>query len=763
MAAGGRAERATLLFGVTIALSALLLFTVEPLVGLLALPVFGGTPGVWAATLAFFQAVLLLGYLYAHLLVRRAGARGAARIHAVVAVAAVGAALAGLSVRAGDVHVDALPEVVAVLVVLGALVGLPAFLLAATTPLVSAWYSAATGRDPYWLYALSNGGSFVGLLAYPFLVEPALGLGAQRIGWTVGVALLAMLLVASAVLVVRRAPPAVAAAPERRSRARRTPGRPRDDHLTLRRLRWLLLAAVPSGLLAAVTNAIATDVVSAPLLWVVPLAIYLATFVVAFSPRSAAGRAVRVAALLAPAAVTLLWVPITSSRDWPILPLVTLEWLSLGVVALALHGRLAADRPPADRLTEFYLALSSGGVMGGAFVGLVAPSVFPAVWELPILLVAALVALAWSGGPLVPAEPGTDSRAGSSFDPRPLLRGVTSRLGPYLAVALVVALVLVGGRSLAAETALRWLVIGALVLLVGGESWFLAASTAIVLVLATLVLPDPALLRARSFFGVTEVLQPLGLDRTILLNGTTVHGAQWVDPARRDEPTGYYVRSGPLGDVFATLERARPGPRSIGVVGLGAGGIAAYARPGDALTFYEIDPVVVSVATDPRYFTYLADAPTPPTVVLGDARRSLRSVPAATHDLLVLDAFASDAVPAHLITVEAVADDLRVVRPGGSLVFNVSNRYYELAPVVAAAARSLGLTVVERTFDPTEAELDDGASPSEWLVATTDRAALASLAAGGWRPVATTDHPLTDDHPDLLRLLRLQPALQALR
>jgi SAM-dependent methyltransferase len=664
----------------------------------------------------------------------------------VVACVCLVAALGAVNLRVADLANPSLPDAVGVLVLLAALVGLPAFLLSATTPLVSAWYAATLGRDPYWLYAVSNAGSFVGLLGYPFLIEPAFGLTAQRAGWSVGVALLAILLVVVA-FVVRRSTATRATAPEGK------PAAPLDGGW-LRRVRWLLLAAVPSGLLSAVTNVIATDVVSAPLLWVVPLAIYLATFVVAFSPRGA--RVGAIALVLAPAATTLLWVPTGSVGAWPIVPLVALEWLSLGVVALALHTRLAADRPEPARLTEFYLVLSTGGVIGGSFVGLVAPAIFPGIWELPILLVAGLLALAWSGGPLVPRPPDEDATAAPSFDPRPLVRGASRRLGPYLLVATVIAVALVTSRSLASEAALRWLLVGALVLLAGGQPWFLAATTGLVLVLATWVLPDPALLRERSFFGVTEVLQPAGLDRTVLMNGTTVHGAQWLDPARRDQPVGYYVRSGPLGEAFAALDDLRPGARSIGVVGLGAGAIATYERSGDGLTYYEIDPVVVSVATDPRYFTFLADAPAPPSIVLGDARRTLAHVADATHDLLVLDAFSSDAIPAHLLTREALAGDLRVVRPGGLLLVHVSNRYYDLAPAVAAGASPLGATVLERVYDPpAESEVESGASPSVWVAATSDPALVARLRGVGWTAVTTDSAPLTDDHPDLLRFLRL--------
>jgi SAM-dependent methyltransferase len=738
-------DRLTALFAGTIAASALLLFMVEPLVGRLALPVFGGTPAVWATTLAFFQGVLLAGYAYAHLIIRT-GRRRAAAVHLVVAAVALGAGVAALGVHAADVRVDGLPDAVNVLGLLAVLVGLPAFALSATTPLLSDWYTRTSGRDPYWLYAVSNAASLVGLLAYPFVIEPALGLSTQRALWVSGLAALGVLLVASA-LVARRGAAAADLAMERPRQPRPAP----LDGGALRRVRWALLAAVPAGLLAAVTNVIATDVVSAPLLWVVPLALYLATLVAAFSPR--AGRLGRVAIVLAPAAVTLLWVPTGSVGAWPIPPLVAVEWLGFAVVALALHVRLADDRPGPERLTDFYLVLSFGGVLGGAFVGILAPSVFSGIWELPILLVLGLVALAWSGGPLRP-QPPTAGDERVSFDPRPLVAGAARRLGPYLVAAAALSLALLAERSLATVAAFRSLLVGALVLLAGGEAWFLAFATAVVLVLATFVLPDAAILRERSYFGVTEVVQPPGEDRHVLYNGTTVHGSQWTEPARRDEPTGYYVREGPLGEAFAALDALRPGPRAIGVVGLGAGGIAPYERREDSLTFYEIDPVVVAVATDPRYFTYLADAASPPAIVLGDGRRSLRDVPDATFDVLVLDAFSSDSVPAHLLTVEAIADDVRTLRPGGLLLAQISTRSYDLEPAVAAAEAPLGLSSLHREFEPSLEAIAAGATPSEWVAATSDPALAERLRGAGWTTARAATVPLTDDHPDVLRFLR---------
>jgi hypothetical protein len=388
-------------FGGVIGASAFLLFSVEPLIGRVVLPVFGGTPAVWATTLFFFQAVLLLGYLYGHVSVTRLGLRRGAVLHVgLVAAAAIVLALAPS--RAADLRNAALPDVVNLVGMLTLTIGLPAFVLTTTTPLVSAWFAAsragrvAGGRDAYGLYALSNSGSLLALLAYPFLIEPRLGLSGQRSLWLVGFVLWGLAIAACAAWATRSAVRPTAAsgvpAPAPTDDAHASPG----ARITWRRRAiWLLLAAVPSGLLSAVTTFIATDLVSAPLLWLAPLAIYLATFIVAFSDRGR--RSVPRAVVLAPAAITLMWVPYGSAGGWPILPLVVVMYGGLAIMAIAMHGRLAIDRPDPAHLTEFYLVISIGGALASAFVALLAPLAFPGVWEFPILLVLALVALGLSG------------------------------------------------------------------------------------------------------------------------------------------------------------------------------------------------------------------------------------------------------------------------------------------------------------------------------------------------------------------------------
>lgn len=765
---------ATVLVVVAIALSSFLLFAIELIVGRLVLPVFGGAPAAWATVLVFFQGVLLLGYLYGHLSASRLGPRRGATVHVALVVIAV-IALAWSPARLGDVHDPTLYPIADLLKTLALVVGVPAFLLTTTTPLLSSWYVTVrgVGADPYWLYAASNGASFAALLLYPLVIQPALGLTAQRASWYVGFVTLGGVLSAVAVIAaLGMTRPDADDDGARRAERMESIG-PFDAHASAdaspditagRRVRWIVLAAVPSGLLAAVTNLVATDLVSAPLLWVGPLALYLLTFVIVFSPRLRA--VIPTAVALAPVAVTLLWVPLGSVGVWPVAPLILVADVGFAVVATALHGCLADDRPDARHLTEFYLVLSAGGVIGGAFVGILAPIAFSGIWEFPILLVAALVALAWSvparargtgeSASQIPSERPVPTRGGLQL--RPFLSGARVRLISYGFVAGLLLLAIVPAGGLGLEAATRWFSVGALLLLVGGKPRFFAVATGLLLVLATFVLPGPVRFQGRSFFGVTRVaLAPDGRSFQ-LTSGDTIHGLQATDPAFRGEPTAYYVRSGPAGDVFSVTRERAAGlgrPMVVGVVGLGAGALATYEERGDRFTFYEIDPVVVHVATDPTLFTFLTDMPTPSSIVLGDARLSLRDVATGANDLLVMDAFSSDTPPAHLLTVEAIGDAMRTVAPGGLLVVHVSNRYYDLAPAVAGAAAELGLASLERAYVPSTADADRFlATPSVWVVLARGPTDLVPLASRGWTLI-TPVPPLTDDNPDLLRLLRL--------
>jgi len=365
-----------------------------------------------------------------------------------------------------------------------------------------------------------------------------------------------------------------------------------------------------------------------------------------------------------------------------------------------------------------------------------------------------LVALAAArGGPSDVTQPAAAAAASRRIDLTPFFAGARQRVAPYLVVAVALGLLLLRDASIGAEAGIRWLLVGGLVLLVGSRPAFLAVSTALVLGLAVFVLQPAVVLRDRSFFGVSEVLRPAGAPVTVLMNGTTVHGVQSTDPVRALTAESYYAPSGPFGDVFRQLAVGDV-PRDIAIVGLGAGALTAYERPNWTMTYYEIDPVVAKVASDPRYFTYLSSAPSPATIVLGDARLSLQVVPDHRYDAIVIDAFSSDAIPTHLLTREAFALYARVVKPGGLVVVHISNRYYDLAPAVAGAATANDLDASVRAYAPSEADGAAGAWPTILTISTTSAAEIQALRPLGWEPLLETVPPMTDDFMDVLRFLR---------
>ncbi len=718
----------TALYLAAIGLSAFLLFPFELYAGRVVLPTFGGTPAVWTTALCFFSAVVFAGYSYAHALTARVGPNTAGLTHLALAGAALIAAFAAPGQGEVTPHAG-VPPVLDVLAALARIAGAPVLLMATTTPLLSAWY-AEDGSDPWWLYAASNAASLGGLLAYPLLVEPLVPLSMQRLAADAALVALTALL-AMATLVRMR---------DRSARAAAVSVRDATPAPVRLRLWWVLAAAVPSGLLAATTTHLTTDHVSAPLLWVGPLSLYLGSFVVAFSrfgPRAAA-----TATRLVPAAATLLWILYVARIGWPPLVLIPLMLVAYGVLAVALHGRLAAARPTRGHLTRFYLLVSAGGLVATAFVALAAPLLFNGVHEFPLLTIAGLAVLGWAPGRATPR---------TRPDLRALLRDTAVRLAPYVAVAAV--LLLVASRESADAFALVALcaAIGFQVIGLSPELRSLTIASALAIAALMLAITPPYELRVRTFFGITEVRQTRDGSAREEIHGTTLHGLQFTDD-RSDEPTSYFVRSGPLGDVFDQYTRRMPQGGSIGVVGLGIGTMTAYARDVDRLTFFEVDPAVARIAMDPRYFTYLRDSATEPRIVIGDGRLSLAAEPPASFDVLLLDAFSSDSVPAHLLTREALRTYAGRLRPGGVIVFQLTNRHFDLAPAVAATARSTGLDALTRAYVPPTSEHERfAARASRWLVVAR-HGDLAAFEALGWsRP--RNGAILTDDYSDVLRLL----------
>ncbi|HUP83116.1 MAG TPA: fused MFS/spermidine synthase [Candidatus Limnocylindria bacterium] len=723
---GARSSR--WLFVAALSLSSFLMFTLELLAGRVVLPVFGGAPGVWATALCFFTAMLFIGYSYAHVLVARLDSGRATTVHLAVAAVLVVATLLAPT-NAANLRDASMPEALNVLLALLVIAGPPSFLLASTTPLLSSWF-AGEAHDAWWLYAASNAASLLALVAYPFAVEPFMPLSLQWVALRTG--LLVFVGVLAVIALSRRA-----AAPDVPATASPTATK-RTAALGRRRIaRWLFLAFVPAGLLTATTSFLTTDLVSAPLIWIGPLAIYLASFVVAFSERGR--RFLPVVDRLVPAAATLLWLPYVAPVGWPVVPLLVIVLGSFAVLATAVHGRLALSRPGSEHLTHFYLLLSLAGVLATAIVGVAAPMLLLDIYEYPALLVLALIALAIAN---------RHSITDVIRQPGDAARDLVARLIPYVAVGAllvaftgtadpgVMALLMLGGMVVACALTPRILV----------PTTIAAMLAALVALTAT---PGATqLFIGRSFFGVSKVVNVDGQHR--LYSGTTLHGVQLAD-AGANLATTYYVGSGPLGDVFADL-RTRTTGASIGVVGLGAGVVAAYTESADRLTYFEIDPLVVQVASDPHYFSYLTDSLAPVDIVLGDGRLTLADQPPGTFDLLVLDAFSSDSVPPHLLTSEAITSYVRVLGPGGVLAFNLSNRYYDLAPAVAATARDLGFDARVREFIPDADQVAGrAATASIWLVV-----APSGFDVAGWSVVTQPGPVLTDDYPDLLRVLRLR-------
>ncbi|MEA2467491.1 MAG: hypothetical protein QOJ57_1617 [Thermoleophilaceae bacterium] len=688
----------TLLYSLALFVGAALLFALEPMVGKFLLPPLGSTPAVWNTTVLFFQATLLAGYLYSHLTSRL---RAQKLVH--IAVLALGVVSLPIAVAA-----DLTPSSHPVLWLLGLLAitaGLPFFALAANGPMLQRWYG---GRDPYFLFAASNAGSLVGLLAYPLVVEPHLSLHDQGWAWAAGYGFAAVLVVACAIAGRRApAPDPVADAPPLAAR---------------RRLTWLVLAFVPSSLMLGVTTYATRDLTPFPLLWVLPLAIYLLTFVVVFAPRSQPEKLVRIGRILLPgiAIVVVYTLAIGSQRPlWLLLPL---HLVGLAVAALMCHARLAADRPAAAHLTEFYVWVALGGVLGGVFNAILAPIVFPGLIEYPLALVAALL--------LRPRPPMNRPALLEFFfrDPRP------TKAMDYVVPVLLGAGVLIG-LSLVDGFNGRSVVIGlacGLSLNLSKRPIRLALALGGILLAVTLSAGQP-LERSRSFFGIYKVEQEGA--RHLLYDGTTVHGLQRVGSP---EPLEYYGRAGPAGQAFAGLR-----PRAVGASGLGAGAIACYGH----VTFLEIDPEVVRIARDPDLFTYLRDCPA--TVHVGDGRRLLDDSP-ERFELLVVDAFNSDAVPVHLITREALA--LYLSR-APVVLFHISNRYLRLEGVLGNLARDAGLTCLDQTHHPTPAQIDDGLATSKWAILARSPSDLGPLATDRrWHRCG--DNPgarvWTDDYSDLL-------------
>jgi SAM-dependent methyltransferase len=670
-----------ILYAATIFLSAFLLFQVQPLIAKIILPWFGGSAAVWTVCMLFFQVLLLAGYLYSHAYARMRNPRWRF-IHIVLLAAA--AATLPLAASAAWKPSGGEDPTWRILALLATSVGLPYFMLSTTGPLVQVWYARAhQGASPYRLFALSNLGSMVALVSYPLAFEPLLALGAQTAIWSAAFVLFVLACAALAWRSAQADAAPVADAP---------PDRPGVGLLAM----WAGLAACASVLLLAFTSHMTLNVAAIPFLWVLPLALYLLSFVLCFEA-SGWYRRWLFLPLTGAGLAAVCWTLTKSNPSiWTLIPLYS---ATLFAACMVCHGELARSKPDPRHLTGFYLMIALGGALGGVLVGLAAPQVFDDLYELPIgmcaLSLLALIALL--------------------RDRASVLHGRWATAARVVFFSLIVALAVALARTYRDNAA-------------------------------------DSRLSSRNFYGVLSVRDSgEGPDAMRMLShGTIIHGKQFLEEDRRDWPTSYYGMTSGIG--LAILDARSRGPLRVGVVGLGAGTLAAYGRAGDLFRFYDINPKVVELAHSE--FSFLEDSPARVEVVLGDARLSLEREPDQNFDILALDAFSSDAIPVHLLTIEAFRAYLRHLKPGGILAVHISNRYLDLVPVVQQAARNLKLEIRQVENDDDD---DAGVYRSDWMLLSASAAAFEGNSLKEAAERIDTEPRVrlwTDDYSDLYRILK---------
>ena len=655
-------------FVASIFLSAALLFAVQPMFTKMVLPRLGGAPSVWSVAMVFFQSALLAGYAYAHLLTRHVPGRASIVIHLALMIAAFFAL--PLAIASGWGRPPTSGQAFWLLGLFAASIGLPFFALAANGPLLQAWFARSdhsAAKDPYFLYAASNVGSFFALLSYPILIEPFIPLSNETRLWSIGFAILIVLIGCCGALLWRGLEHSAAGVADGTSEA--VPPTWRDA------VSWASLAAVPAGLLVAVTAHISTDVAAVPLLWVLPLALYLLTFVIVFQSQPIIPHWLAVNAQ--PFFILLLLVQFVD-------PVSTITWaiaINIGaffMFALVCHGELVQRRPAPRYLTAFYLWMSAGGMIGGIAAGLVAPYVFNWVAEYPILIVLAVLC---RPGVALPSNPRARALFFGALAASILTLIACAALKPDISELMFKIIVGV----LMALTVLFW-----------RAPLVFAGIVALVLAFNHLIWDSDYLVRVRSFFAVHKVYDtPNGY--RVLTNGTTIHGAERLRDAEgrpilgRPELHMYYYDGSAMAQVMDVARARTAGPIRYAVIGLGAGSLVCRAKPSDTVHYYEIDPAIVRIARDPTLFHFLSECRPDVPITLGDARLTLADAPDGSYDIIYVDAFSSDAIPIHLLTSEAMALYLRKLRQHGIVVMHVSNRHLELASVVAGIAASNGL------------------------------------------------------------------------
>jgi spermidine synthase len=700
------------------------------MIGKLVLPLLGGGPSIWTTCMLFFQAALLAGYLYAHVVAPRLEMFHQVALH--VGVLLLGAftlpvAIPAWGMRPPTASAEMVPWLC---LLLFAVVGLPFFALSANTPLLQSWLARdRSGREPYLLYAASNGGSLAGLASYPFLVEPSFSLGSQSRLWALGYCMLVILVSRAGLVAARNARP-VGLSAELTS----------SHDLTGRKIAlWVALAAVPSSLMLGFTTYISTEIAAAPLVWIFPLALYLVSFILVFvprpvrpGPRTGYALCLLVASLLLG---TVIQLPMPLAFALP------LHLAMFFLAALVCHGRLAAEKPDPSELTGYFLAIAVGGALGGIINAVIAPLIFHDVLEYPLALVAACA-----------LRPSGERRSHLGAD----------LLIPLGLGVLLVAVVLLDRRmsNLSAMVLLPASLLPCLFLQY--RTRFALGLVAVVVAGQISISDDPTVLLAtRNFFGIARVKLEGRFEE--LFNGAILHGREALAAEVRCVPSAYYHSEGPFGDVIAAF-RSPENAHRVAAIGLGVGAIATYAQPGESWTFYEIDPAVAGIAEHEFGFLSSSCTPVRPGIVIGDGRLRLADVPDGQLGLVVVDAFSSGAIPIHLLTTEAMEEYFAKLVPGDLLALHLSTPYFDLRLEAAALAGELGLTAYGR--DDPYGNSVTGKERSRWIVMARQPKSLERLAVDPrWhrleRPARL--HGWTDDFSDLVSVLALQTIVDSSR
>ena len=738
------------LYSISLFVSAALLFSVQPMVGKMILPKLGGTPNVWNTCMVFFQMVLLLGYVYAHLTIRAIGIRRQVLIHMVVALLPL--TVLPICFAAEAYAPSGQNPSIWLLGQLAFVVAFPFFVVSTSAPLLQMWFAnigLATSKDPYFLYSASNAGSLLALISYPFLIEPNVSLTSQTYLWSAGYVLFVIMVACCAFSVWRnsRAKGCTVSLAEHDMTQQLKPldceGQSQHPiEVTCRqRIRWFALALVPSSLMLGVTTHITTDLMPVPLLWVIPLALYLLSFVIVFARKPLISNTLMTKVMV----YAVLMIPLSfapSIYPWLQMPV---HLTTFFIVCMVCHGALAQSRPGTRHLTEFYLWISLGGVCGGAFNSFVAPQLFDSVTEYPLMLVASCF--------LMPSGTGIRQWA---FGRRDCL---------WLTVlsVLVISTIYISRVFQISNIPLLIVPVFSIpaLLCFGLRKHPLPFGLGVAVIFAAclyLFIPKGEVLYSeRNFFGVKYVRVDSKRSLHVLVHGNICHGYQKMYPQPSREPLAYYHRTGPIGDVFDAFNEVKS-RRHVAIVGLGTGTLASYAEPAQRFTFYEIDPSVKQLATDSRLFTYLQECRGDYDIVLGDARIEIAKAPDAQFGIIVLDAFTSDCIPAHLLTREALELYSRKLKHDGLMVYHISNRYVNLEPMLGKLAQEAGMVCLSRRDSKVSPEeLESGKTPSSYLVmAHKDRDTGKLAEDPRWSRVtpATNAEAWSDDYSNILSVLR---------